>query len=82
MQNNQHPQYLTANGYRREKRNPSMRLKLEEARRKVRATRKKKELELLRRVNGVKTVSPVRKSRGISPEAAKMIAQAISGMMH
>jgi hypothetical protein len=82
MQSFKHPQYLTPDGYVREKRNPSMRLKLEAARKKVRDARKRREMELLNRVRGAGKTTPIVKKKGISPEAAQMIAQALSGMMH
>ena len=71
------PQYLTPNGYRRKSKNPY---------------KKKSVKKLVRRASSEKNSLPSKKmlsakqfqrnaQRGISEEAAKLIAQAIKGML-
>ena len=62
------PQYLTPDGYRRSSKNPLKKKRVKKA-----AAKKK----LLSTKHLPKNVQ-----KGISPEAAKLIAQAIKGMLH
>jgi hypothetical protein len=81
-----HPQYFTASGATRAKRNPNSKLRLEAARKRVRAVAKAKRDALIAKVserNGrVATLSTGSKRKGISPKAAKMIAEALKGMLN
>ncbi len=62
------PQYITPDGYRRSSKNPFKKQKV------TKAPAKKKLLSARRLPKNVQ--------KGISPDAAKLIARAIKGMLH
>lgn len=84
---NKHPQYFTANGLSRQKKRPTTR---QERKRQEPIQEKKQDLEVTLSTSVAKRVIRKRRisqranqpEKTISPAAAKMIAEAIKGLLH